>query len=42
MISIANLSEFAHHQWIFVYDYFGVKISLHENTNELSQILSQN
>lgn len=24
MISVANLSEFAHHQWVFIYDYFGV------------------
>lgn len=40
MISISNLGEFAHHQWIFIYDYFGLKISLPENSVELSQILS--
>jgi len=28
MISINNLTEFAHHQWIFIYDYFGINISL--------------
>lgn len=32
MISINNLSSFAHHQWIFIYDYFGIKISLMEST----------
>ena len=32
MTSLSNLGEFAHHQWIFVFDYFGVKISPMEIT----------
>ncbi len=27
MISLTNLGEFAHHQWIFLTDYFGVTLS---------------
>jgi hypothetical protein len=41
MISISNLTEFAHHQWVFIFDYFGVKISLNEKTVELGQILAE-
>lgn len=40
MTSLTNLNEFAHHQWVFVFDYFGVKISQMEVTTEISTILS--
>ncbi len=36
MISLTNLGEFAHHQWIFIYDYFGIKWTVPEMANELN------
>ena len=35
MISLTNLGEFAHHQWIFITDYYGVDISVPEVTSEM-------
>ena len=36
LISIANLAEFAHHEWIFVHDYFGTRFQLSEPFHELN------
>jgi hypothetical protein len=40
MISLANLGEFAHHQWIFIYDYFGIRLTIPEMTHELNELYS--
>ena len=40
MISLANLGEFAHHQWIFIYDYFGLKLTVPEITTEINEFLN--
>jgi hypothetical protein len=40
MISLTNLGEFAHHQWIFIYDYFGIKLTIPEMTHELNELYS--
>jgi hypothetical protein len=38
MISLTNLGEFAHHQWIFLCDYFGVAMTVPEITTEMTEI----
>lgn len=37
MISLTNLGEFAHHQWIFITDYFGVDFTVPEVTSEMTE-----
>ena len=41
LISIANLAEFAHHEWIFVHDYFGTRFQLSEPFHELNEFLAK-
>jgi hypothetical protein len=41
MISLTNLGEFAHHQWIFLTDYFGVTLSVSETTVEMRELFSK-
>jgi hypothetical protein len=36
-MSITNLIQFSNNQWIFVYDYFGIKMSVPDNNIELME-----
>jgi hypothetical protein len=40
MISLTNLGEFAHHQWIFIYDYFGLKLTVPEINTDINEFLN--
>lgn len=40
MASVVNLVEFSHHQWIFLYDYFGIKLNVQENNSEMAEYLN--
>jgi hypothetical protein len=40
MISLNNLTEFAHHQWIFLTDYFGASLTIPEISIEVKDLLS--
>ena len=41
MISLANLGEFAHHQWIFLTDYFGIDLKATETSIEMKELFSK-
>jgi hypothetical protein len=41
MISLSNLGEFAHHQWIFLTDYFGVDLTVPESTVEMRELFTK-
>lgn len=41
MISLNNLTEFASHQWIFLTDYFGARLSMPETTPEMKALFTR-
>jgi hypothetical protein len=41
MMSLTNLIQFSNNQWIFVYDYFGIHLTIGDNNLELIEYLNE-
>ena len=41
MMSITNLIQFSNNQWIFLYDYFGIHMTVGDNNIELIEYLNE-